>query len=101
MAKRKKPTAKEVNQAVLENRQGLDIAFSSLNELRSYIAGLDKILDWYVEFKEDTDEFKKYIETNKAPKRDTDTDGADKSVSSGGEEIPKQGKGGDVSKKPV
>ena len=55
MAKRKKPTAKEVNQAVLENRQGLDIAFSSLNELRSYIAGLDKILDWYVEFKEDTD----------------------------------------------
>ena len=101
MAKRKKPTAKEVNQAVLENRQGLDIAFSSLNELRSYIAGLDKILDWYVEFKEDTDEFKKYIETNKAPKRDTDTDGFDKSVSSGGEEIPEQGKGGDVSKKPV
>ena len=100
MEKRKKPTAKEVNQAVLENRQGLDIAFSSLNELRSYIAGLDKILDWYVEFKEDTDEFKKYIETNKAPKRDADTDGASASVSSEGKEVSVQKKGGDVSKEP-
>ena len=48
--KPKKPTIKELNKIVLENRQGLDIAFRTIEELRGHMLGLDKILDWYIQF---------------------------------------------------
>ena len=66
--KPKKPTIKELNKIVLENRQGLDIAFRTIEELRGHMLGLDKILDWYIQFKDESEVFKEYIEKNKANK---------------------------------
>ena len=78
---RKKPTIKELNEVVLENRRGLEIAFKSLQEMRAYMGGIDRLLDWYVEYKEDTDGYKKFIEENKIPEKSDNTDGAENGVS--------------------
>ena len=78
---RKKPTIKELNEVVLENRRGLEIAFKSLQEMRAYMGGIDRLLDWYVEYKEDTDRYKKFIEENKIPEKSDNTDGAENGVS--------------------
>ena len=63
--KPKKPTIKELSKVVFENRQGLDIAFRNIEESRGHMIGLDKILDWYIQFKGETDAFKEYIEKEK------------------------------------
>lgn len=86
MVKRKKPTIKELNNVVIENRQGIEIAFKSIEELRVYISGIDRLFDWYVEFKEDIDDFKKYIEKNKVPEQ-KDSDGTKDSISDRREDV--------------
>tara|TARA_R110000824_G_scaffold74092_4_gene188587 strand:- start:911 stop:1216 length:306 start_codon:yes stop_codon:yes gene_type:complete len=90
MSKRKKPTIKELNQLVLENRSGINIAFNALNEIKTYTTGLDKLFDWYVEYKKDIDGFSKFIEENKASKESDNTDGAKDSVSDKQQDIPKE-----------
>ena len=50
---RKKPTIKELNQIVLENREGINLAFKSIEENRAFVLGIDKLLDWYIEYKEE------------------------------------------------
>ena len=62
---RKKPTIKELASLVAENRQGLEAAYNRIDELKFYCSGLDKILDWYITFKDDVDGFRKYIEDEK------------------------------------
>ena len=80
MPKRKKPTIKELNKLVLENRNGINIAFNALNEIKTYTAGLDKLFDWYVEYKKDTDGFTKFIKENKTSKESDNSDGTKDSV---------------------
>ena len=84
---RKKPTIKELNKIVLDNRHGIEVAFKNVEEIRYYLSGIDRLFDWYVEFKKDTDEFKKFIEENKAPKESDNKDGAKDGVSDKREDI--------------
>jgi len=99
MSKRKKPTIKELSNLVAENRHGIEIAFKSVDELKYYISGLDKIFDWYLEFKGDSDEFKEFIEKNKTPKKDSDTDGAEDSISDKRKDVSTEKPSKTVSKK--
>ena len=89
MSKRKKPTIKELNHLVLENRNGINIAFNALSELKTYTAGLDKLFDWYVEYKKDTDGFTKFIKENKASQGGDNSDGAKDSVSDKQQDVSK------------
>ena len=96
---RKKPTIKELNQKVLENRQGIEIAYKAMEEIRSFVLGVDKILDWYIEYKEDIDGFKKYIEKNKSEKKSDDSDRVKDSLSDKQQDVPKENSSKTVSKK--
>ena len=96
---RKKPTLKELNQTVLENREGINLAFESIKELRGFILGIDKIIDWYIEYKEDIDEFKKYIEKNKSEQKSDDSDGVKGSLSDKQQDVSKKESSKTVSKK--
>jgi len=96
---RKKPTLKELNQIVLENREGINLAFESIKELRGFVLGMDKILDWYIEYKEDIDGFKKYIEKNKTEQKSDDSDGAKDSLSDKQQDVSKKESSKTVSKK--
>lgn len=87
---RKKPTIKELNEVVLENRRGLEIAFKSLQEMRAYVGGIDRLLDWYVEYKKDTDGYKKFIEENKMPEKSDNTDGAEDGISDKQQDVLKE-----------
>ena len=97
---RKKPTIKELNKIVLDNRHGIEVAFKNVEEIRYYLSGLDRLFDWYVEFKKDTDEFKKFIEENKAPKEDSNSDGVKDSVSDKQQDLPEEKSGKGVSEEP-
>tara|TARA_R110002012_G_C11661827_1_gene612287 strand:+ start:3747 stop:4049 length:303 start_codon:yes stop_codon:yes gene_type:complete len=96
---RKKPTLKELNQIVLENRRGIEIAFKAVEELKGFVLGIDKILDWYIEYKEDIDGFKKYIEKNKSEKKSKDSDGVEDSLSDKQQDVSKKESSKTVPKK--
>ena len=96
---RKKPTLKELNQIVLQNRQGIEIAFKAVEELKGFVLGIDKILDWYIEYKEDIDGFKKYIEKNKSEKKSKDSDGVKGSLSDKQQDVSKKESSKTVPKK--
>ena len=96
---RKKPTIKELNQIVLENREGINLAFKSIEELRGFVLGMDKILDWYIEYKEDIDGFKKYIEENKSEQKSDDSNGVKDSLSDKQQDVPKKNSSKAVSEK--
>ena len=84
---RKKPTIKELNKIVIENRQGIEIAFKGIDEVRNYVAGIDRLLDWYIEYKKDIDGYKKFIEENKVPDSGDNPDGTKDGVSNKREDI--------------
>tara|TARA_R100000808_G_scaffold14059_1_gene33566 strand:+ start:1868 stop:2170 length:303 start_codon:yes stop_codon:yes gene_type:complete len=96
---RKKPTIKELNKTVLENRHGINIAFEALDELKVYMSGLDRLLDWYVEYKGDIDGFKEFIKENKSPEPSDNADGAKDSLSDKQQDISKEKSSDKVSKK--
>ena len=96
---RKKPTIKELNKTVLENRQGIEIAYKAMEEIRGFVLGVDKILDWYIEYKEDIDGFKKYIEKNKSEQKSDDSDGVKDSLSDKQQDVSKKESSKTVSKK--
>tara|TARA_R100000808_G_C2144211_1_gene152001 strand:- start:818 stop:1120 length:303 start_codon:yes stop_codon:yes gene_type:complete len=96
---RKKPTIKELNQIVLENREGINLAFKSIEENRAFVLGIDRLLDWYIEYKEDIDGFKKYIQKNKSEQKSEDSDGAKDSLSDKQQDVPKKSSSKAVSKK--
>ena len=96
---RKKPTIKELNNLVLENRKGINVSFKALDELKSYISGIDRLLDWYLEYKGDVDGFKEFIEKNKIPKESDNPDGTKDSLSDKQKDVPKEGKSKTVSEK--
>ena len=96
---RKKPTIKELNKVVIDNRHGIEVAFKNVEEIWYYLSGLDRLFDWYVEFKKDTDEFKKFIEENKAPKEDSNSDGVKGSLSDKQQDVSKKESSTTVSNK--
>jgi len=65
---KKVPTKKELHQIVTENRQAINISFKAIEEIKNYANGIDRLVDWYVEYKEDIDGFKQFIKENKVQK---------------------------------
>ena len=58
-----KPTRKEIDNAIQNLYEGLQLIGQKLQYLEGYAKSTETALDLYIKFKKETDQFKKYIDT--------------------------------------
>jgi hypothetical protein len=96
---RKKPTIKELNSVVEENKAKIELLYKYLEEVKFYTSGLDRILDWYIDFQGNVEDFKKFIEDKKLLGENEDENGTENSISDKQQDISKKKSSSKVSKK--